>query len=137
MRPLALMIAALTGTVSVAQEASPTTGNRFNCRAWRNFPSGQRLGYVMGFWEGASFALSISAPQKEAYTKQLLPFSGSSSYDEIRMGMDSFCSAPENASIPVYGAMMIFTEKVKGVRPEEIERTAAEFRKQAANDRKR
>jgi hypothetical protein len=93
----------------------------------------------MGFWEGASFALSVSAPQKESYTKQILPFSGSSTYDEIRMGVDSFCSAPENASVPVYAALLIFTAKVKGVSPEGIEGIAAEFRKKAAgtaNDEK-
>lgn len=128
-----LMIAALMDTASVAQEAPPTTGKRFNCREWRNFPSGQRLGYVMGFWEGSSFTLSISAPQKESYAKQVLPFSGASSYEEIRMGLDSFCSAPENASIPVYAALLIFTAKVKGVAPAGIESIAAEFRKKAAD----
>ena len=86
----------------------------------------------MGFWEGASFALSVGGATKEAYTNQLLPFSGSSSYDEIRRGTELFCSAPENASIPVYGALMVFAAKANGASPEAIERIAADFRKRAA-----
>jgi|SRR6516165_10451115 hypothetical protein len=102
---LVLVLVAVLPVHAQPPEAHYTHGF-FNCRWWLASDHLMKLGYVSGFAEGTTLASD----------KDLnVVVSSKVTFGEYERGVDQLCAAPENATLPVYEMIFIFTKKFQGV----------------------
>jgi len=114
---IGIALAFCTGLV--AADPAQFTGGYFNGRGWNGLAHDQKSFFVSGFEDGLQ---AIPSGQW---------FFGISTatYGEIVVGVDEIFQKPENAALPVAAAIKVFTAKVNGATPAEVEVTLAQYRK--------
>lgn len=108
-----------TATVASAEESDhKRTAGYFNGRAWNeasdSYGTIWKVGFIMGASDGASYVETVTKAEGKLFPH--------STFSEIQKALDIFYQEPANAPIPIIYAIRIFTAKVRGGTPEEIER---------------
>jgi hypothetical protein len=84
------------------------TGRVINGRGWTALNLDTKIGFVMGLYEGVRNDAKFQSP---------------ATVGEIIGGVTLFYREPANVRIPVVVAVLIFSSKVRGATPAEIEAT--------------
>jgi len=117
---ISLVLLSRTALVAADEEPDRTRG-LFNGRYWKAVGINEKLGYVIGFDEG----IAAAQPSREKRDQ----YSAPGTFRETIEGIDDVYGKPENASLPISVAIRVFTMKVRGVPPDQIETQLAAYRK--------
>ena len=125
---LLLFLAGLT-VAAAGDDPMPRTGGYTNGRAWKNFNSWVKLGYVTGFADG----IKLGSKSADAAKENGKSYYGNSDFAEIIKALDTFYEDPANSQVPIMAAMVYFQDKVNGKSPSVLAEELANFRKVAAS----
>jgi len=108
------------------------TGNMFNCRFWMRLSVESRSAYLLGVGDGFEAGLATSEETQKRYTERWARyFPKGRTTAEVERGLDAFCSAAENAIVPIVHGLQVVTMKANGADPTEVETRAAFLRRVA------
>jgi hypothetical protein len=101
--PLLLLSATFCQAVDISDQR---TNGLLNGRFWNGIDDSGKLFFLIGYCEAAVDALRCPAQTE---------------FGETIKGIDKFYQEPENLRLTFISAMRIFTRKVEGAKPTEIE----------------
>jgi hypothetical protein len=129
---LATLLLFLAVTAAGVDGPLPRTGGFANGRYWVDAPYQEKLGFVLGFFDGIRTPTTNDDKANRAIDSYQKILFGPSTFGEIITGLDDFYSDPANRLIQVSVAMMYFKDKASGASPESLAKDLAGYRKWAA-----
>jgi hypothetical protein len=115
-----------------AQQADPTrTGGVSNGRFWKVLGDDAKFVWLTAYHDGLTNGLAASraAEGKDINIRIAVWFPSSLTWADTRAAVDQFYLVPENAPIPLNGALKIICSKSRGADKVAIEQETAEWRK--------
>jgi hypothetical protein len=125
MKRLTLLLVLLT-LPCLAESDSDKTGGVVNGRFWQHLEPMAKIAFIIGLQEGIGIGAATTADGDKSIKTY---FEKAANYGEIIAGVDRLYQEPENAALPVFWVLEVFTMKVRGASQGEIDTKLATYRK--------
>jgi len=131
-----LLLITFTGMAS-AQAPSAVTNGMPNGRFWSRRTQDEKVAWLLGYLDGiktATVFVSGAEPDNKLLQQYVLdlPPTDKLTPEEIIQGMDHFYQdTPENAPVPLVGALQYVGTKAKGAKQSELDDLASSMRKKS------
>ena len=122
-----------------AQAPSAVTNGMLNGRFWARQTRDEKIAWVLGYWDGiktATVFVSGAEPDDKLLQQYVLDLQPTNklTLEEIVQGMDHFYQdTPENAPVPLAGALQYVGNKAKGAKQSDLDDQASGMRKAASS----
>ncbi len=133
-----LLSITLAGAAS-AQAPTAVTNGMLNGRFWARQTTDEKIAWVLGYLEGVKTAtvfVSGAEPDNKLLQRAIMDLRPANklTLEEIVQGMDHFYQdIPENAPVPMVGALQYVGTKAKGAKQSELDDLASGMRKAASS----
>jgi hypothetical protein len=125
MKPIVLALAFAGLAFGQLPESKRPDGS-FNCRFWNDANDDLRLGLIMGYTDGDG--LNDRTGMISGVKSALKTALGKKTFGEMRTGVTTVCSNPENGILTIFDALSIFAGRVAGTSESVLKWATAQTR---------
>jgi hypothetical protein len=134
-----VLLAITLAEAASAQAPSAVTNGMLNGRFWSKQTQDEKIAWILGYLEGiksAAVFVSGAEPDNKLLQQAIMDLRPTNklTLEEIVQGMDHFYrDIPENAPVPMVGALQYVGTKAKGAKQSELDDLASGMRKAASS----